>query len=389
MDTKHPSPASRTTAGIRQRHREGCTRKRCACPWQGEVFDARTGKKIRKSFPSKTAAAQWRRDAQAAIGAGRLSADKKPTLDEAFGVWLDGARDGRIRNASGEEYAPSSLRSYEQNYRLRVSAALGRLRLDEIRTVDVQDFIDELHARGVAPKTIRTAVEPVKRVYARALARDEVTHSPAAHLTIPRGPAQPIKPPAPGHGERLLSALPDVADAALWGTAMLAGLRRGELFALTWADVDLDAGLIRVARSYDFGTQTVRPPKSVNGIRSVPVADRLAPLLRRHKLASAPGEVRVFASYYGAAQRRADRAWGEAELERVTFHQCRHLYASMSIASGVNALDLCRFMGHGSIRVTLDRYGHLFPGSEREAAAKLDAYLAEHFVSTTGTESGT
>jgi integrase len=62
-------------------------------------------------------------------------------------------------------------------------------------------------------------------------------------------------------------------------------------------------------------------------------------------------------------------------LERVTLHQCRHLYASMSIAAGVNAHALCRYMGHSSIETTFDRYGHLLPGNESEAAALLDAYL--------------
>jgi integrase len=62
-------------------------------------------------------------------------------------------------------------------------------------------------------------------------------------------------------------------------------------------------------------------------------------------------------------------------LERVTLHRCRHLYASMSIAAGVNVKALSTYMGHASITITLDRYGHLLPGNESEAASLLDAYL--------------
>jgi integrase len=61
----------------------------------------------------------------------------------------------------------------------------------------------------------------------------------------------------------------------------------------------------------------------------------------------------------------------------VTLHECRHTFASLMIAAGVNPKALQTFMGHSSITVTLDRYGHLFPGSEEEAAVLLDAYLAE------------
>jgi integrase len=74
-------------------------------------------------------------------------------------------------------------------------------------------------------------------------------------------------------------------------------------------------------------------------------------------------------------QRRADKTWNAAELERITPHECRHTFASLMIAAGVNAKALSTFMGHAKIGITLDRYGHLMPGSEAEAAGLLDGYL--------------
>lgn len=67
----------------------------------------------------------------------------------------------------------------------------------------------------------------------------------------------------------------------------------------------------------------------------------------------------------------------------VGFHEARHSYASLAIAAGVNAKALSTYMGHSSITVTLDRYGHLMPGNESDAAALLDTYLA-----TTGAQTG-
>jgi integrase len=64
-----------------------------------------------------------------------------------------------------------------------------------------------------------------------------------------------------------------------------------------------------------------------------------------------------------------------ADLNRITLHECRHTFASLMIAAGVNAKALSTFMGHANISITLDRYGHLMPGSEAEAAELLDAYL--------------
>jgi integrase len=74
-------------------------------------------------------------------------------------------------------------------------------------------------------------------------------------------------------------------------------------------------------------------------------------------------------------QRRADKTWTAAGLERITPHACRHTFASLMIAAGVNAKALSVFMGHANISITLDRYGHLMPGSEEEAAGLLAAYL--------------
>jgi Phage integrase family len=74
--------------------------------------------------------------------------------------------------------------------------------------------------------------------------------------------------------------------------------------------------------------------------------------------------------------RRADRTWKAQALGRLRLHQARHAYASFMIAAGVNAKALSSFMGHSSIKVTFDLYGHLMPGTEAEAAALLDTFLA-------------
>ena len=73
---------------------------------------------------------------------------------------------------------------------------------------------------------------------------------------------------------------------------------------------------------------------------------------------------------------RADAAWKCGGLDPITLHECRHTFASLMIAAGVNAKALSTYMGHANISITLDRYGHLMPGNEDEAAGLLDAYLA-------------
>ncbi len=169
-------------------------------------------------------------------------------------------------------------------------------------------------------------------------------------------------------------------DRALWATALYAGLRRGELQALRWEDVDLDHGVIRVERSFDQKAGPIEP-KSGAGRRRVPLVRTLRAELLAHRLRQCErGEGlclgrREQAFAPGAASRRAREAWARQGLEPIGLHECRHTYAAHMIAAGVNAKALSAYMGHSSITITLDRYGHLMPGSEAEAAGMLEAYL--------------
>jgi integrase len=105
--------------------------------------------------------------------------------------------------------------------------------------------------------------------------------------------------------------------------------------------------------------------------------------LAAHRLLSgrASGESLVFPGDRGGAfseavLHRARASWKRAQLDPIGLHECRHTYAAFMIAAGVNAKALSTYMGHSSITVALDRYGHLMPGSEAQAAAMLSAFLA-------------
>jgi integrase len=177
----------------------------------------------------------------------------------------------------------------------------------------------------------------------------------------------------------LIAAVPP-CDRALWATAFYSGLRLGELRALRWEDVDLAAGVIRVERSWDRQAGPVKP-KSAKGTRSVPIASALRDFLVEHKMATRRSSGLVFGRSEDQAfdpstvNDRAYASWKKAKLAKITMHEARHTYASLMIAAGVNAKALSEYMGHSGISITLDRYGHLMPGSEAEAAGLLDAYL--------------
>lgn len=385
--------------GIRERHGRACaavTGGRCSCSPSVEawVWSRRDGRKIRRTFTgkgAKAAAKAWRQDAAGELRRGRLRAPTSTTLREAAAAFLTGAREGSVRTRSGDAYKPSVIRSYETALRLRVLPELGAARLSDLARADMQDLVDRMLARGLDASTIRNTLMPVRAIFRRAITRGEVAVNPTAALELPAVRGRRDRIASPAEAARLLAAAPR-RDRALWATALYAGLRRGELMALRWEDVDLAAGLLRVERSWDVREGLIEP-KSQAGRRVVPIAGILREHLIAHKLRCGRSEGLVFGRtgeqpFDGTSiSERAATAWKKATaaaLEQdpdaaafvpITLHECRHTFASLMIAAGVNAKALSTYMGHSSIAITLDRYGHLMPGNEEEAAGLLDAYL--------------
>ena len=89
--------------------------------YRAVVFDKRADRKLSKTFSTLQAAKQWRTEAMAALGAGRLSADRGSTLKDAVDQWLEGAAAGTVRNRSGDPYKPSAVRGYEMCLRYACS----------------------------------------------------------------------------------------------------------------------------------------------------------------------------------------------------------------------------------------------------------------------------
>jgi integrase len=399
---EQPTPRARSTntpTGINARHQRSCTHREtghCCCKprYQAQVWSNRDRRVIRKTFPTVSAAKAWRQDASVALRKRTMQAPSQTTVRQAWEAWHAGALEGWVRTRSGDEYKPSALRGYERAMRLRVLPEVGGVRFTSLTRVDLQDLADRWLAKGLDPSTIRNTLMPLRAMYRRALSRGEVSINATNGIELPavRGTRERIA--TPEQAAALIVAAPE-NDRALWATAFYAGLRRGELMALRWEDIDLDAGLIRVERSWDMGEGVIEP-KSRAGRRSVPIAIVLREHLAAHALRSGrraglvfgrtaeqPFEPTTLSGRASTAWKRMNATREKAELEPIapiSLHECRHTFASLMIASGVNTKALSTYMGHSSITITLDRYGHLMPGTESEAVELFDRYLGTSLV---------
>jgi integrase len=373
------------TTGIRVRHARNCASRageRCSCKpsYQAQAYDTRSGRQIWRTFPTLSAAKLWRQDAQVALRQGTMRAPIPRTIAEAADLLIKGAHDGSILDRAGKPYKPSTARGYEQILETYILPALGTTKLTNLHRRDVQDLVDHLREQGLSPSTINNILDPLRVIYRRAIRRDEVTIDPTDNLELPavRGRRDRIEPPEKAH--ELLAALP-ASERALWAVAFFCGLRRGELRGLQWINVDYEQGLIRVERSWD----PVKGPidvKSGAGRRAVPMAFVVRRELRaQQERTGRGGEDLVFgrtateAFFASTVQNRANRAWKAAGLEPITPHEARHCAISYFIAAGLDWKQISTWAGHGDVRQTWNRYGHLVPGGEEAARERLDAYL--------------
>lgn len=387
--------------GITLRHARSCSLRnggrRCSCTptFQAQVWDPRTRRRVTATMPTEQEAIDWRAERQLEIRQGTFRPGRKVTIRQAFAELFADMRSGVARNRSGEPYKPSVIRSYEQLAENVIIPAFGSAYPSDVRGSDVQRLVGRLVTEGKSPSTIRNAMVPLRVLYRRMVRLEEVVVSPMGDLELPAVRGKRLRIAPPEEAARLIAALP-AAEQGIWATAMYAGLRLGEIQALDVEDVDLATGLISVEWTWDRIEGKVEP-KSAAGRRVVPVPAVLRDHLLEHRMSHARDTGLLFgrtptdafrpdtlldrATAAWEAANAAERAAAEEEgreprlLQRLTPHDCRHTYASLMIAAGVNAKALSTYMGHANISITLDRYGHLFPGNEEEAAGLLDAYL--------------
>jgi integrase len=288
-------------------------------------------------------------------------------------------KDGTIRTRSGDAYKPSAIRAYEAALTNHIVPTFGSKRLAALRYDDVQGFANALLAKGKDPSTVRNALMPLRVLFRRA--KREVPVNPTSGLELPALRGKRDRIASPGEAAQLIAALPET-EQALWAVFFYAGLRGGEVLALRFEDVDLKDGVITVRRSWDV-KEGETTPKSKAGERTVPIPAVLREYIAAHTLRTGWSDGLVFGRSptrpfnYRTSVLLAARVWKQEGLTTITPHEARHTFASLMIAAGVNAKSLSTYMGHSSITLTLDRYGHLMPGNEGEAAALLDAYLAK------------
>ena len=361
--------------------------------WVADYFDQH-GKRRLKTFKTKKEADAWLVKARREVQQGtHTAASASIAVTHAGEMW--------IAEAEADGLERGTVRQYRQHLDYHITPFIGDVKLSDLSVASIKDFRNRLIQDGRSRVMAKKVIGSLGAILATAQENGKVAQN-VVRIETPRrrresgldhrhkkrievGVDLPTK-------EELRGML---ANAQGWArplivTAIFTGLRVSELRGLRWADVDIGKGELSVRQRADrYGS--IGSPKSDAGKRTIPLAPMVVNALNEWRLACPGGELGlVFPTSRGrprqintihtqalAPIQKAAGIISEGRTPKYGMHALRHAAASLFIEQGFTAKRVQALMGHSTIQMTFDTYGHLFPATEndRVAMSQLQARL--------------
>ncbi|WP_428523565.1 tyrosine-type recombinase/integrase [Roseibium sp.] len=304
------------------------------------------------------------------------------TISDACKAW--------IKRCERDELERATLRSYRNHVDHHIEPAIGDRELSSLTRSEVRDFMDDMldkNSRAMTDKVLRS----LRSALNEALDREWIDNNVALSVKLRRASRNAPDRIIPTKAEikAMLETVPD-KQRPLITTAIYTGMCMSELRGLRWEDVDFQKSIIRVRQRADRFNQ-IGKPKSKSGRRDIPMAPSVKKVLMSWKANCPTGELDlVFPNGIGNVESPSnisnrvlypllkDAGIVTAEGKpKFSFHALRHAAASLYIEQGWPAKKIQTLLGHASITMTFDVYGHLFDNAEDDVAlfAKLEADL--------------
>ncbi len=334
-----------------------------------------------------------RRDAQQAraehltlLGQGQTQARNDLTV----AVWLEQWLTGKVNLRA------TTQRSYASHLRLYLVPHLGHLRLRDLNASHIERMYAAIRAdsarragqgeRATGPATIRRVHATLSSALNTAVKRQLLAHNPAQHVELERSDRPEVTPWQPDELGAFLDAAAGDRLGALYELMAFTGLRRGEALGLRWADVDMQAGVLRVRQTLTdiggrlaFGKPKTRGSERLVDLDSATLGALLAHQLAQDSERAAWGDAYVYSGLVFTREdgqplrpeyvtRRMQAIAERAGLPRKRLHDLRHGSASLQLMAGVPIAVVSKRLGHSSLSITSDTYSHLLRGVGRDAA---------------------
>lgn len=313
------------------------------------------------------------------------------TVAEYLNRWL---AEGAKSTVSGKTFE-----RYTEIVNSNLAPALGEHRLATLQPLHIQTFYSAMLATGrrdgrggLSPQTVLHIHRVLHRALQQAVRWQLLVRNPAGAVQPPRAPRNKVQVINTTETATLLRRAEGTTLHIPILLAVSTGMRRGEIAALAWTEVDLGSqpATVRVVRSLEQtkGDLRFKVPKTATGARTLPLPSFAATALCRHKSHQAAERLRLGGAYDDqrlVCARPDGTLWPpgaitsafldlirRAGLSPVSFHGLRHSHATQLLVEGVNPKVVSERLGHTSVKTTLDLYAHVTPGLQEDAAARLD-----------------
>jgi len=356
--------------------------------WQVRYIDP-SGRERARSFPRKSDAEKF----LVTVEADKLRGDwvdprlSKITLREWRERWW----------GTMSHLKPYTLEGYESLLRVQILPRFGDVALGRIQPVDVREWVSGLHSSGLSASRTRQAYHLVAQILRSAVESGYLTKSPCVGVSLPRMQRQEMRFLTAEEVRRVAEAMRDPYGTLVYVLAY-GGLRWGEAASLRRGRCELLRSRLHVVESvseirggFHFGPTKTYQIREV--ILPAFLRERLAEHLARH--ISADPDALVFAAPREGPLRRKEfsaalwrPALDAADIDYLRPHDLRHTCVSLLIATGANPKAVQAHLGHSSIQVTFDRYGHLFPSDQEALAARMDVVYRESLTDARRTPDG-
>ena len=281
-----------------------------------------------------------------------------------------------------------SYRDKIENY---IEPILGNIPLKALKTSNVQSWVNELAQRKLAPKTIRNAYNNLNAAMKKAVLLQMIPHNPCNGAELPKMKRYQAQVYTSAELNALLTAAKDTDFHLAIAIMSATGIRRGELLALKWENVDIANRVIHIKENMvQAGTEILeKSPKSDSGLRDISIGGKLATLLSEAKMQyfvdmAEPGfrDLGYVIHKHNGTPYRPDsmtQKWNRFlkmhNLRYIRLHDLRHTHATLLLQSGVNVKTVQDRLGHSDVTITLNTYAHVTSDMAQEAANKIDGII--------------